>query len=174
MLRLYWNQAILDLCKLLGPGNVFVSIVESGSQEDTKGALEELRMGLEAMGVENRIELGEGVEEQIWGIEHPPESVLNGTGDGDGDGGTEGWIRSGRGETGWERRRIRLVPFVFVGVGGGFFEVEVILTDGLFSALSDTRNKAMEPLTNYTSRRWDRVLWINDVVFTVSYTTLLV
>lgn len=98
MLRLYWNKAILDLCNFLGPANVFVSIVESGSQEDTKGALEELRAGLEGMGVESRIELGEGVEEQIWGIEHPPEP--------DGEGKREGWIESGRVETGWEKRRI--------------------------------------------------------------------
>lgn len=84
---------------------MFVSIVESGSQEDTKGALEELRAGLEQMGVDNRVLLGERVEEQIWGIEHPPEV--------DGEGRREGWVESGRGETGWERRRIRLVSSVF-------------------------------------------------------------
>ncbi|CAG8953785.1 hypothetical protein HYFRA_00006677, partial [Hymenoscyphus fraxineus] len=83
---------------------------------------------LDAIGVQNRIQLGETVQEQIWGIEHPPA------------GEKRGWVETGRGETGWEKRRI--------------------------SALAETRNKAMEPLVNDESRQWDRVLWINDVIFT--------
>ena len=57
--------------------------------------------------------------------------------------GREGWIFTGRGEKGWEVRRI---PY-----------------------LARLRNRAMEPLLEMSPGRvFDRVLWINDVVFTVS------
>lgn len=63
MLRLYWNSALLRLCTHLGPENVFVSILESGSLENTKGALLDLERQLSDLGVESRIELGMSLEE---------------------------------------------------------------------------------------------------------------
>lgn len=134
MLRLYWNSALLRLIDTLGPENVYVSILESGSQEDTKGALRELELKLNTLGVENRIVLGIDAEEHAERLKNVPEEEKR-----------EGWIFTARGEKGWELRRI---PY-----------------------LADLRNKVMAPLleideTSY--ERFDRVLWINDVVFTVS------
>ena len=134
MLRLYWNGALLKLVKYLGPENVYVSILESGSQEDTKGALRDLEMQLNKLGVENRIVLGMDATEQVEMLQHVPE-----------EGERDGWIFTARGETGWELRRI---PY-----------------------LADLRNRVMEPLLEFEKKgydRFDRVLWINDVVFTVS------
>jgi hypothetical protein len=134
MLRLYWNSALLRLIDILGPENVYVSILESGSQEDTKGALRELELKLNTRGVQNRIVLGIDAEEHVERLKNVPE-----------EGKREGWIFTARGDKGWELRRI---PY-----------------------LADLRNKVMAPLLEFEEtsyERFDRVLWINDVVFTVS------
>jgi hypothetical protein len=133
MLRLYWNSALLRLVQSLGPSNVYVSILESGSQEDTKGALRELEEKLNELGVENKIVLGIDAEEQAQTLMNVPE-----------EGKREGWIFTARGEKGWELRRI---PY-----------------------LAELRNRVMGPmLEEAEDMRFDRVLWINDVVFTVSW-----
>ena len=132
MLRLYYNDRLTDLIQHLGPQNVFVSIVESGSQEDTKGALSELEGKLNALGVEHRISLGINVTEQTESLKKVPKEGEDRT----------GWIFTGRGEQGWEIRRI---PY-----------------------LAGLRNQAMEPLDEMKDKwKFDRVLWINDVVFSV-------
>ena len=136
MLRLYWNAALLSLVSFLGPKNVFVSILESGSLDDTKGALRDLDEALNGLGVESRIVLGETMHEQIEGTKHVPFD-------------REGWIYTGRegfGDGGWEKRRI--------------------------PHLAKLRNQAMEPLFQVETR-FDKVLWVNDVVFTVSHVALL-
>jgi Cryptococcal mannosyltransferase 1 len=131
MLRLYWSAALLSLCNFLGPQNVYVSIVESGSQDDTKGALRDLKAELKKLGVENRIIVGEDVTQQMEDLVTTPE-----------EGKRQGWIYTGNGTEGWEKRRI--------------------------PHLASLRNKAMEPLVeNSDERKWDRLLWINDVIFTV-------
>lgn len=92
-------------------------------------------MKLNELGVANRIEVGMTVEEQAaWVLDVPEE------------GKRDGWIFTGRGEKGWEPRRI---PY-----------------------LADLRNRAMEPLVKsggLEQARYDTVLWINDIVFTVSH-----
>ncbi|KAE8447547.1 hypothetical protein EG329_010677 [Mollisiaceae sp. DMI_Dod_QoI] len=144
MLRLYWNTALLKLCSQLGPKNVYVSILESGSLEDTKGALRDLEEKLDELGVERRIEYGVSSEEQGAMLKDVPEAGEDGEG-------RRGWIFTGRGERGWEVRRI---PY-----------------------LAELRNRAMEPLVELEGDgkgRFDTVLWINDVVFsTEDVTTLL-
>jgi hypothetical protein len=131
MLRLYWNTALVSLCTFLGPHNVYVSIVESGSLENTKGALIDLKTELDKIGVENRIILGEDAAKQVEMLETTPE-----------EGKRQGWIFTGNGTDGWEKRRI--------------------------PHLAALRNKAMEPLVENDEQKWDRLLWINDVIFTVS------
>ena len=130
-MRMFWSDALLKLCTFLGPQNVFVSIVESGSQDDTKGALRDLSEELDGIGVENRMTLLENQWEQIKGVETIPE-----------EGERQGWVHSGWKNQTWEKRRI--------------------------PALAELRNRAMEPLVENTKKKWERVLWINDVVFTVS------
>jgi len=87
------------------------------------------------------------VEEQLESLRHMPP-----------DGQRDGWIWTGRekstwrgvefevGDKGWEKRRI--------------------------PHLAELRNRAMEPLGELKEKgeRFQRVLWINDVVFTVSCT----
>lgn len=132
MLRLYWNSALIRLVEALGTENVFVSILESGSQEDTKGALRDLVDKLDSMGVDNKIVLGIDAVEQAETLKNVPE-----------EGERDGWIFTARGKTGWELRRI---PY-----------------------LAELRNMVMAPLLNEVKdTRFDKVLWINDVVFTVS------
>ena len=138
ILRLYWMSSLLALVKALGPSNVFVSIMESGSQENTKGALSELEVQLNELGVETKLVLGVDVHGQLEEISNPPSE----------EEGREGWIYTGRWDTGWEVRRI---PY-----------------------LAKLRNVVMEPLNAMSSKRkFDRILWINDVVFTVSVTHVI-
>ncbi|KXH67357.1 hypothetical protein CSAL01_10696, partial [Colletotrichum salicis] len=42
LVRTHWNKAVLDLVEALGRDNVYVSVYESGSWDDTKAALREL------------------------------------------------------------------------------------------------------------------------------------
>jgi hypothetical protein len=133
MLRLYWNSALIRLVGALGTSNVYVSILESGSQEDTKGALRDLETKLNELGVQNKIVLGIDSEQQAEMLKHVPEEDADRT----------GWIFTARGETGWELRRI---PY-----------------------LAELRNRVMQPLLQEArDTKFDKVLWINDVVFTVS------
>jgi hypothetical protein len=125
-----WNQALLNLTSYLGPKNVFVSIQESGSLDDTKGALRDLDFALKESGVHRSIKLGSTVEEQVAEVyAAPPEEQ-------------EGWIRTSRGKI-----ELRRIPY-----------------------LAKLRNQVMEALQAEAAlgRKYDIVLWLNDVVFTVS------
>jgi hypothetical protein len=129
-----WSAALVELVKHLGPKNVYVSIVESGSQEDTKGALLDLKGELDQLGVKNTISLGIDVWEQAEELQNFPAEGED----------RSGWIFTGRGKSGWEVRRI---PY-----------------------LANLRNQAMEPLLGMSpGEKFDKVLWINDVVFTVCF-----
>jgi hypothetical protein len=132
--RAAWNQALLDLIDYLGAPNVHVSFVESGSQEGTKDALMDLKIGLDARGVSGDMSLGMSVWEQLDEIEtRPPPDARE-----------EGWIWNAR-EGQFEMRRI---PY-----------------------LARVRNQAMEPLQRLAreGKRFDKVLWLNDVVFDVRH-----
>jgi hypothetical protein len=92
ILRTHWNEAIVNLSKHLGVENVFVSIHESGSHDNTKGALWDLDIELEQLGVHRSIELDKTLDEQVAEIMTRPETV------------EEGWIATPRGKI--ELRRI--------------------------------------------------------------------
>ncbi|KAK1836525.1 polysaccharide export protein [Podospora conica] len=81
ILRSHWNKGVLDLVETLGPDNVFVSVYESGSWDDSKGALRELDRDLEKAGVARRIVLDNETHEDL--------------------------LKSKPGETGWIRVRNR-------------------------------------------------------------------
>jgi len=57
LLREYWNDAIVELSKTLGPANVFVAAYESGSSDDTKHTLLDLDYRLTKIGVPRSIVL---------------------------------------------------------------------------------------------------------------------
>jgi len=120
----------------LGPSNVYVSITESGSFDNTKGALKYLEGELQKLGAKHRI---------LTGINHvEQQSMLR---DLPSEGNRQGWVYTGRpenkaGKGGWEMRRI---PY-----------------------LAKERNMVLEPLFEGPDGQWEKILWINDVVFTVS------
>jgi hypothetical protein len=130
ILRTHWNEAVINLTKHLGVKNVFVSVHESGSQDDTKGALRDLDFELKELGVHRSIELDKSLEEQVAEIMTRPETE------------EEGWILTPRGKI-----ELRRIPY-----------------------LAKLRNKVMEKLDVEAAlgRQYDIVLWLNDVVFTVS------
>jgi hypothetical protein len=55
ILRSHWNQAVIDLVNHLGPENVYISILESGSWDNSKGALRDLDRSLADLNVRRTI-----------------------------------------------------------------------------------------------------------------------
>lgn len=126
VLRNHWMPALVELAKKIGRNNVFVSVHESGSWDDTKEVLRTLENELAMEGIPRKITLDETTHAEL--INSPP--------------GDEGWVETPRG--GEELRRI---PY-----------------------LASLRNVALQPLyqEQNTSLRYDKILFLNDVVFTVS------
>ena len=91
ILRSHWNAAVVELVKSLGPANVFISIHESGSWDDTKGALRELDFQLGVLGVSRMIILDNTT--------HADEISSGPSG--------EGWIKTPRG-----RAELRRIPYL--------------------------------------------------------------
>lgn len=129
VLRKYWIPGVLDLVKHFGGENVYVSMQESGSWDDSKGALRELDEALGLAGVRRKIVLDDTTHEDE--IKRPP--------------GDSGWIQTPRGLT-----ELRRVPY-----------------------LARLRNLVLEPLQELADagERFDKILFINDVVFSVCTAT---
>lgn len=126
VLRSYWNNAVLDLARSLGPENIFISIHESGSWDNSKGALSELDRKLGTINVPRNVTLSNiSHKDEIRG---PPQGP--------------GWIDTPRGMK--ERRRI---PY-----------------------LAHLRNIALDQFRDLVNagQAFDKILFLNDVVFTVS------
>ncbi|KAK7534814.1 cryptococcal mannosyltransferase 1-domain-containing protein [Phyllosticta citribraziliensis] len=125
LLRWHWNKALLALVESLGPENVHVSIYESHSLDNTKGALRELADDLEKIGARRSIELDETTRAQtVMGNSEEP-----------------GWIMTSRGEK--ELRRIpylsklrnkTLKPLVDLEKQGERFDKVIFLNDVVFKA----------------------------------------
>ena len=123
ILRSSWNQAVLGLVDYFGAENIYVSVYESGSWDDSKEALRTLDNELGRKGVRRTVKLDE--------ITHADELKQPAT---------DGWIQSPR-----EKKELRRIPY-----------------------LSKLRNLALEPLNSLgNSTKFDKVLFLNDVVFTV-------
>jgi hypothetical protein len=91
ILRSRWNSAVVDLVREFGPTNVYVSIYESGSWDNSKDALRDLDRRLEALGVEKTIILDDTTHNDE--ISKPP--------------GETGWIDTPRG-----KRELRRIPYL--------------------------------------------------------------
>ena len=123
ILRSNWNLAVLDLVEYFGPENVYISIYESGSWDDSKEALRALDNELERKGVRRTVKLNE--------TSHADEMKQPAT---------DGWIQTPRG-----KQELRRIPY-----------------------LSKLRNLALEPLNSLADGpNFDKILFLNDVVFTV-------
>lgn len=128
ILRSRWNQAVLDLVKHLGADNAFVAVLESGSWDGSKAALQELDAELQQMSVPRSFIFDavthKNATERIPAV------------------GEDGWITTPRG-----RKELRRIPY-----------------------LAKLRNRVMEEMLKASSidgRPFTKVLWLNDVVFTV-------
>ena len=125
ILRSHWVPGVLGLVEHFGKDNVYVSVQESGSWDDSKGALRELDHSLQQAGVRRRIILDETTHEDEI-TKSPAE---------------EGWIQTSRGA-----KELRRVPY-----------------------LAGLRNLVLKPLQELaeTGEHFDKILFLNDVVFTV-------
>lgn len=125
ILRSHWNRAVLQLVEHVGSENVYISILESGSWDDSKGALRLLDRELGKLGVERTIVLDDTT--------HTDEISVTPA--------THGWIDTARG-----KKELRRIPY-----------------------LSRLRNRSLEPLSKLADEgtRFDRILFLNDVVFNV-------
>lgn len=125
ILRSHWNDALVALTRHFGVENVYVSIYESGSWDNSKDALRMLDAQLEQLGVRKTIILDETTH--IDEISKPPEPT--------------GWIDTPRG-----KRELRRIPY-----------------------LAKIRNATLKPMEDLAAAGeiFDKVLFLNDVVFTV-------
>lgn len=125
ILRNHWSKALTELVLKLGPENVFVSIYESGSYDNTKDALRELDWELERMRIPRNITLSP--------VTHEDELAAPARG--------EGWIRTPDG-----KKQLRRLPY-----------------------LARIRNLSLLPLQDLARQgiTFDKILFLNDVVFTV-------
>jgi hypothetical protein len=126
VLRNFWNKGVLDLARTFGPDNVFVSIFESGSWDNSKAALRELDDALGVLGVQRKVILDDTTHEDE--IAHPPPDPK------------PGWVRTQRGRI--ELRRIpylsrlrnkSLEPLVELAENGTEFDYVLFLNDVVFS-----------------------------------------
>lgn len=92
ILRSHWCNAVVELVKLFGPENVFVSVFESGSWDNSKGALRELDRRLEELNVPRNITLDRTTHKDEL------ERVPNGP--------SPGWIETAG------TRRLRRIPYL--------------------------------------------------------------
>lgn len=128
MIRSHWGAAVLDLVTHFGADNVYISVLESGSMDNSKLALKELDTQLEKLGVERSIELLDNTHEDDMRQTPGP-----------------GWVSTSRG-----RKELRRIPY-----------------------LAGIRNRVMEKLNVLADRKdkkrtFDKILWLNDVIFTVA------
>lgn len=125
LLRSHWNKAMLDLTEALGPSNVFVSIFESGSWDDSKAMLRSLDQELERRGVPHRVETSN--------VMHRDEILQTVKAD--------GWVDTPR-----KKREPRRIPY-----------------------LARLRNRTLRDLIELSRQgvEFDKVVFLNDVIFTV-------
>ncbi|KAK5133443.1 hypothetical protein LTR08_007685 [Meristemomyces frigidus] len=160
VLRSHWAPAVAQLARDIGPANVFVSIHESGSFDDTKSVLQILDADLELSGVRRRIVLDDATHkdeveksraESGW-LRMPGEKSYR-----------ENWTEWFTLEKGtW----VLLLPiaFVFVMLHADWW----LQVPRRIPYLAGIRNQAMQPLyeLQQSGEVFDKVLWLNDVVFT--------
>ncbi|TGO16370.1 hypothetical protein BTUL_0029g00610 [Botrytis tulipae] len=131
ILRSHWSAALLDLVRYYGVDNVYISIVESGSLDDTKGALKDLDMELGKLGVERSIELLDIThKDEVERIPNLDE---------------EGWIQTSR-----ATRELRRIPYLAK----------------LRNRVTDKLKKLADGTDGQKERSFDKILWLNDVIFT--------
>ncbi|KAG6263708.1 hypothetical protein E4U48_006555 [Claviceps purpurea] len=125
ILRSHWNKAVLELTEVFGPKNVFVSVFESGSWDDSKDLVRELDQELGKRGVARRVEVSDKTHQDE--LDDPIKG--------------EGWVNTAR-----HKKELRRIPYL------------AKLRNRTIKDLLDLHNEGVE---------FDKVLFLNDVVFTV-------
>jgi hypothetical protein len=127
ILQSHWNDAVVSLAETLGPENVFISVYESGSWDNSKNVLKDLDTRLGHLRVSSNITMSETT--------HLDEISQPATG--------PGWIDTFRG-----KKELRRIPY-----------------------LAKLRNLTLKRLVEFSHQgvRFDKVLFLNDIVFTVSF-----
>jgi hypothetical protein len=140
ILRSEWNKGLVDLVKSLGPENAYVSVYESGSWDNTKGALRELDAELEKTGVAKTIILDKETHKDL--VDGPPEE--------------EGWITVPDGRRMPRRipylsklRNISLQPLLDLAANGTTFDHVLFLGDVVFSVCPPFPNPLPTPLLSH-------------------------
>lgn len=135
ILHTSWNSAILDLADKLGAANIYISIYESGSWDESKQVLRQLQDVLITRGIPHRIILDETSHEDD--IARPP--------------GAEGWVKTPRGKT--ELRRIpylsrlrnkTLEPLAELAANGTTFDKILFLNDVAFTVVAPSHYFAIQ------------------------------
>lgn len=124
IIRSNWTNALLDLVSTFGPENVYVSVYESGSWDDSKGALRVLDEELERIGVQRTITLDPRTHAED--IAQTPAST--------------GWIDTPRGKKELRRipylsrlRNLSLKPLSDLALNGIIFDYILFLNDVVFT-----------------------------------------
>lgn len=146
ILRSHWNAAVLGTATAIraGGADVYVSVQESGSWDDTKGALRELDAQLAEHGIPRTVILDETTHEDE--IRRSPSSSAD-----------EGWIRTARGGADDKKLELRRIPYL-ARLRNLVMEPMWAMANGSFSSASsaEVQNK----------KKFDKILFLNDVVFT--------
>lgn len=124
VLRSKWNDAVVDTVKILGPENSYVSVYESGSWDDSKGALRDLNASLETIGAQRTIILEDSTHlDEIGKVPGP-----------------SGWVDTPRGKKELRRipylsklRNISLKPLAELAGQGIKFDKILFLNDVVFT-----------------------------------------
>jgi len=139
ILRTEWNRGVVELVKTLGAENTFVSVYESGSWDNSKGALRELDQALEKTGVGKRIVLDEETHQDL--ISGQPEE--------------EGWIKIPDGKSMPRRipylsklRNLSLQPLRELAGNGTNFDYVLFLGDVVFTVRQPSRIPVFPPQGN--------------------------
>lgn len=129
LLRDYWNDAIVELSKALGPANVFVAAYESGSVDGTKGVLLELDGRLAELGVQRSIMLSPTIH---------VDEIAGATSD-------SGWVRNSQGIQQLRRipylarlRNLSLEPLGELAKRGRLFDKILFLNDVVFQVRTES------------------------------------
>ena len=133
--RTHLIEQIKDLARVLGVGNVYLSIFENGSYDGTKQALHDLKADLDVIGVRTSLVIDNTSHADA--IEHKPTTP------------TEGWVHIDR------------PRFDNYGVKTGDYALRRI---PYLSGLRNTVLQPLLNLTSH-GETFDKIIFLNDVVF---------
>ena len=141
VLRGRWNDAIVEIARYFGPKNIYVSVYESGSWDDTKGALRELEVSLAELGVERTIVLDKTTHQDE--IDKGPQQA-----------GGDGWIETPRG-----RKELRRIPYLS--------NIRNKALQPLWDMASSSSSRDSGSGKQHAPRKFDKILFLNDVYFSI-------